>query len=122
MFIFWHGWGIGVFFLFCFWMIAALVFGVAIDFREPDPLEAALEVQWGVVGMMLAYALSVYALARYRKNHPLKFEDPETGHISTVQNVDDLYGIRLDHWPGILAAIAAFLALLTASGHIIFDV
>jgi hypothetical protein len=120
MIIFWRGWGIAVFFLFCFWMIAAIVFAVASDFHEPDPHQASLDVQWGLAGMFLAYALSVHALARYRKNHPLMVTDPQTGNTAPVPHVDDLYGIRLDIWPYILGAIAAIMAMLTAFGYLIF--
>lgn len=120
MIIFWRGWGIGVFFLFLFWMIAAILLAVFSGHYEPDPDKAALEVQWGLAGMMLAYALSVLALARYRKSHPQMMEDPATGKTIAVPHVDDLYGIRLDFWPYILVAIAAIVAILTASGYIMF--
>ena len=120
MIIFWRGWGIAVFFLFCFWMIAAILFAVFSDFHEPDPLQAALDVQWGLAGMMLAYALSVYALARYRKNHPQMVADPKTGNVTPRPYEDDLYGIRLNIWPYILGASAAMMAALTMFGYVIF--
>jgi hypothetical protein len=120
MILFWRGWGIHVFFLFCFWMLAAIALAVASGTYEPDPLKAALDVQWGMAGMFLAYALSVYALARYRKSHPQMVTDPHTGNTVPVPHVDDLYGIRLDIWPYILGTITLLIAGLTASGYVIF--
>ena len=120
MLIFWRGWGIGVFLLLLFWILAAILLAVLSGHYQPDPEKAALEVQWGLAGMMLAYALSVHALARYRKRHPQRVPDPATGKMVEVPHVDDLYGIRLDLWPYILDAIAAMVAILTASGYIMF--
>ncbi len=120
MIIFWRGWGIWVFILFCFWMIAGILIAVFSGHYEPDPDKAALDVQWGLAAIMLAYALSVQALAHYRKTHPFMSEDPETGRITPIPHVDDLYGIRLDIWPFILGAIAAIVVMLTAFGYIMF--
>jgi hypothetical protein len=120
MIIFWRGWGIHVFYLFCFWMLAAIIFAVLSGFHEPDPLKAALDVQWGLAGIFLGYAASVYALARYRKRHPQMIADPQTGNTMPVPHIDDLYGIKLDIWPYILGAIALFIAGLTAFGYLIF--
>jgi hypothetical protein len=120
MVLMWRGWGIGVFFLFCFWMLAGILIAVLSDYHEPDPVKAGLTLQWGMAALTAAYALSVQALAYWRKTHPFMFEDPETGHVTPVRNIDDLYGIRLEYWPWILGALAALLAVLTAMGRIVF--
>lgn len=77
MVLFWRGRGISVLYLFVFWFLATLIYMVATTTYEPDKLKVAMDAQWLFTAMFALIALSVFAVARYRKGRPIF--SPEKG-------------------------------------------
>jgi hypothetical protein len=116
----WRGWGVSVFYLLLFWILAAIVAVVAISPYQPDKLKASMEIQWGLAGLFVVHALSVYLVCLYRKSHPRQIADPATGQTAAVPHQDEFMYMRMDVWPYISLIIAAGVAIATALGYQMF--
>ena len=103
----WRGWGISVILLFLLWLVVATAGSIAWAPFQPDKIKASLDVQWGLAGIVLVTAASVFGVSVWRRH------SAPPGH-------DEFMYLRLEFWPYILVVLALGLGCATALGYRVF--